>query len=90
MEMERVKAKAEEDDHGRSHYDEFEPLAIQMENLEFKVVEAHGPAARTGAGPHSCAAALAAARDQRASEVVESMSHVTRHRSRHEIETARH
>jgi hypothetical protein len=54
MKMARVREKAEEDDRGEyRYYDELEPLAIQMENLEFGVVEAHGPVLRESrAGPH--------------------------------------
>jgi hypothetical protein len=61
MKMDRVKAKADEDEYGRTFYDEFEPLAIQMENLESGVVEAHGPVLRELAQAHIlCAAALEA------------------------------
>jgi hypothetical protein len=62
MKMARVREKAEEDDRGEYHYyDEFEPLAIQMENLEFGVVEAHGPVLRELAQAHIlCTASLEA------------------------------
>lgn len=62
MKMARLRERAEErDEPDHSYYDEFEPLAIQMESLEFGVVEAHGPLLRELAQVHIlCAASLEA------------------------------
>jgi hypothetical protein len=62
MKMAAIRERAEnrgEDSY--NYYDDLEPLAIQIENLEFEVVEAHGPVLREFAQAHIlCAASLEA------------------------------
>jgi hypothetical protein len=62
MKMARIRERAEErGEDAYRYYDEFEPLAIQMESLEASVVEAHGPVLRELAQAHIlCAASLEA------------------------------